>query len=203
MHTYVCVLLLLAPHWCTAVLDQIDTVRLRESARRCTHDQMSSGVARSCAAILAIVCFIGLPPALDRSFMLQRGLDRRDLGRIAMKGWSDPDWNWGSPFGKAHDEAMALRARLRTEPTRKTWITAALQDKSTISLDELKLALCLRVQHAARQGIDGDGAGWQLMCLMAECAYEDDLDRLEADIQSLNARLGDSQGSEDTVRDGM
>lgn len=27
----------------------------------------------------------------------------------------------------------------------------------------MKLALGLRIQHAARQGLDGDGAGWALM----------------------------------------
>ena len=32
-------------------------------------------------------------------------------------GWADKDWNWGSPFGTAHDEAMALRERLDTQET--------------------------------------------------------------------------------------
>ncbi|OLQ08193.1 hypothetical protein AK812_SmicGene8324 [Symbiodinium microadriaticum] len=33
-------------------------------------------------------------------------------GAVARRGWADPNWNWGSPIGTAHNEAMALRARL-------------------------------------------------------------------------------------------
>ena len=32
-----------------------------------------------------------------------------------------------------------------------------------VDVEEMKLALGLRIQHAARQGLDGDGAGWNLM----------------------------------------
>ena len=32
-----------------------------------------------------------------------------------------------------------------------------------VDLEEMKLALGLRIQHAARAGMDGDGAGWILM----------------------------------------
>jgi hypothetical protein len=32
-----------------------------------------------------------------------------------------------------------------------------------VDLEEMKLALGLRIQHAARAGMDGDGAGWTLM----------------------------------------
>lgn len=34
---------------------------------------------------------------------------------------------------------------------------------SQVDLEEMKLALGLRIQHAARAGMDGDGAGWDLM----------------------------------------
>ena len=32
-----------------------------------------------------------------------------------------------------------------------------------VDIEELKLALGLRIQHAARAGMDGDGVGWTLM----------------------------------------
>ena len=32
-----------------------------------------------------------------------------------------------------------------------------------VDLEEMKLALGLRIQNAARAGMDGDGAGWTLM----------------------------------------
>lgn len=38
-----------------------------------------------------------------------------------------------------------------------------MAELSQVDLEEMKLALGLRIQHAARAGMDGDGAGWDLM----------------------------------------
>eukprot|EP00439_Symbiodinium_sp_Y106_P071690 s50_g12.t4 len=86
------------------------------------------------------------------------------------RGWADPNWNWGSPIGTAHNEAMALRERLASGKEREAWLRRLLAGQ--VDVEELKLALGLRIQHAARQGLDGDGAGWQLMTDMAACKYE-------------------------------
>uniref|UniRef100_A0A0G4HXH7 Uncharacterized protein n=1 Tax=Chromera velia CCMP2878 TaxID=1169474 RepID=A0A0G4HXH7_9ALVE len=86
-------------------------------------------------------------------------------------GWSDPEWRWGSPVGKAHDLAMKLRGRLnRSRDVREEWIIELVEGR--VSLEEAKLALGLRIQHAARAGIDGSGAGFLLMQEMAACKYE-------------------------------
>eukprot|EP00913_Durusdinium_trenchii_P003285 g3040.t1 len=99
---------------------------------------------------------------------------RRSTLGAPRKGWADKDWNWGSPFGTAHDEAMALRERLDTREThgeqRETWLKRL--ESGQVDVEEMKLALGLRIQHAARQGLDGDGAGWALMQDMAACKYE-------------------------------
>ena len=34
------------------------------------------------------------------------------------------------------------------------------------------MVLALRFQRAAREGKDGNGRGWNIMCNMAECKYE-------------------------------
>mmetsp|Transcript_103823 Transcript_103823/g.323606 ORF Transcript_103823/g.323606 Transcript_103823/m.323606 type:complete len:139 (-) Transcript_103823:67-483(-) len=85
-------------------------------------------------------------------------------------GWSDPNWRWGSAIGEAHDLAMALRSRLGSEEVRQAWLEDLVSDK--VDVEDLKLALGLRIQHAARQGMDGQGAGWQLMQDMVACKYE-------------------------------
>ncbi|CAK9092455.1 Hypothetical protein SCF082_LOCUS43508 [Durusdinium trenchii] len=105
------------------------------------------------------LCFVGMkePP-------------RRSTLGAPRKGWADKDWNWGSPFGTAHDEAMALRERLDTREQRETWLKRL--ESGQVDVEEMKLALGLRIQHAARQGLDGDGAGWALMQDMAACKYE-------------------------------
>mmetsp|Transcript_44683 Transcript_44683/g.83433 ORF Transcript_44683/g.83433 Transcript_44683/m.83433 type:complete len:178 (-) Transcript_44683:8-541(-) len=110
---------------------------------------------------------------------------------VARRGWADPDWNWGSPIGTAHNEAMALRERLASVRAREAWLQRLLAGE--VDVEELKLALGLRIQHAARQGMDGDGAGWQLMQEMAACKYEGagGNDKLKQDLDNLSSRLPD------------
>eukprot|EP00931_Biecheleriopsis_adriatica_P000645 TRINITY_DN100735_c0_g1_i1.p1 TRINITY_DN100735_c0_g1~~TRINITY_DN100735_c0_g1_i1.p1 ORF type:complete len:185 (-),score=34.79 TRINITY_DN100735_c0_g1_i1:27-581(-) len=109
--------------------------------------------------------------------------------RILRRGWADPNWNWGSPFGDAHDLAMAIRRQLSSVEVRKAWLKDLTSGK--VDVEDLKLALGLRIQHAARQGMDGDGAGWQLMSDMAACKYEGDsgLTLLQQDLEKLASRL--------------
>eukprot|EP00441_Pelagodinium_beii_P026496 CAMPEP_0197670438 /NCGR_PEP_ID=MMETSP1338-20131121/74572_1 /TAXON_ID=43686 ORGANISM="Pelagodinium beii, Strain RCC1491" /NCGR_SAMPLE_ID=MMETSP1338 /ASSEMBLY_ACC=CAM_ASM_000754 /LENGTH=135 /DNA_ID=CAMNT_0043250175 /DNA_START=87 /DNA_END=494 /DNA_ORIENTATION=+ len=104
-------------------------------------------------------------------------------------GWADPGWNWGSPFGTAHDLAMGVRQKLHSSSVRKQWIEELVNGQ--VDIEEVKLALGLRIQHAARQGMDGDGAGWKLMTDMAACKYEglDGPSQLQADLEQLAERL--------------
>ncbi|CAJ1418681.1 unnamed protein product [Effrenium voratum] len=90
--------------------------------------------------------------------------------KIGRRGWADPGWNWGSASGTAHDEAMALRSRLRSKVQRQTWLDRL--EEGELDAEELKLALGLRIQHAARANADGNGRGWQLMQDMAAVKYE-------------------------------
>jgi len=89
---------------------------------------------------------------------------------IARRGWADPNWNWGSAVGDAHDLAMGVRSKLSTTDIRMAWL-ADLED-GNVDIEEFKLALGLRMQQAARQGMEGDGAGLDLMQDMAKCKYE-------------------------------
>ena len=99
--------------------------------------------------------------------------------------WSDPSWNWGSPFGKAHDCAMELRQKLNSRSSREVWAEAAIAGQ--ISIEEMKLAFALRVQHARRAGIDGNGVGWEIMTAMAQCKYEGEggIEALAQDLEVL------------------
>eukprot|EP00434_Breviolum_minutum_P021776 symbB.v1.2.019221.t1/scaffold1565.1/size111341/8 len=133
-----------------------------------------------------LTCFVGIQK--ESLHMLR--------GNILRHGWADKDWNWGSPFGTAHDEAMALRERLDTQEQREAWATRLKSGE--VDIEELKLALGLRIQHAARAGMDGDGVGWTLMQDMAACKYEgsdgqkllkEDLDRLILTISGKDSSL--------------
>lgn len=122
---------------------------------------------------------------------------RRVRRAKAVMSWSDPDWNWGSPFGKAHDCAALLRTKLSTVGAREGWVEAAVAGE--VDLDEMKLALALRIQHARRAGTDGNGVGWRLMSAMAQCKYEgaDGISALSEDALKLCEALGlegDGQG---------
>ena len=37
-------------------------------------------------------------------------------------GWADPNWNWGSAIGEAHNEAMKVRGALSSEAARKSFL---------------------------------------------------------------------------------
>merc|ERR1712061_750448 len=84
---------------------------------------------------------------------------------------------------------MAIRMRLGTRAAREDWLGQMILGK--VDVEDIKLALGLRVQHAAREGRDGGGAGWQLMENMAACKYEgiDGFALLHQDLEALAAAL--------------
>jgi len=93
--------------------------------------------------------------------------------------WSDPDWNWGSANGKAHDEALRLRKALRLPEQRQAFLTGVgMMDP--LDWEDSKIVLALKCQRAAKKcfakdyGLDGgEQQAWRsLMDDMAECAFE-------------------------------
>lgn len=108
--------------------------------------------------------------------------------------WSDSNWNWGSAVGKAHDVAMKTRSSLRTRDVRKAWIEKIASEGDTLDIEELKMVIALRMQLGSRQGKDGCGTGWNLMCDMADCRYEgaSGLELLKGDLQTLADKLPES-----------
>lgn len=98
---------------------------------------------------------------------------------------------------------MELRARLATQEIRQRWVTDLIADK--VDVEELKLALGLRIQHAARQGIDGNGAGWELMNNMVACKYEGQQgeELLAKDLDVLALRLPDAPSKGQTGSDAL
>jgi len=96
------------------------------------------------------------------------------VDKVGVKtGWADPEWNWGSAAGKAHDLAMELRGRLnKSEGARIEWLKELVDDEGKV--EEAKLALGLRVQRARWQNKDGDGRGWTIMEGMVDLKYEGD-----------------------------
>eukprot|EP00930_Biecheleria_cincta_P043333 TRINITY_DN29773_c0_g1_i1.p1 TRINITY_DN29773_c0_g1~~TRINITY_DN29773_c0_g1_i1.p1 ORF type:complete len:188 (-),score=31.67 TRINITY_DN29773_c0_g1_i1:197-760(-) len=127
---------------------------------------------------------------------------RRQLQTMC-RGWADPNWNWGSPVGEAHDLAMQVRARLSSEEIRRAWLSDVVD--GTVDVEDIKLALGLRIQHAARQGMDGNGAGWQLMQDMAACKYEgqDGVSKLQADLENLASKLPAAEAETRTEGDAL
>jgi len=99
-------------------------------------------------------------------------------------GWSEPNWNWGSAIGDAHNEAMKVRRALATAEARVQF----LQDtsKGEGNFEDAKMALALACQRARNLGYDTpdgirDGGKWptggkweSLMEDMAACKFEGD-----------------------------
>ena len=52
-------------------------------------------------------------------------------------GWNDPDWNWGSSEGKAHDVAMKTRNKLDTPQKREKWLENCSED--LVDVEEMKM----------------------------------------------------------------
>ena len=106
---------------------------------------------------------------------------------VLRMGWSDAKWNWGSAIGEAHDVAMITRQKFGTEASRSAYIQrlGKASSISDVDLEELKMVLALRFQRAAREGKDGSGRGWDIMCNMAECKYENEgISLLGGDLQA-------------------
>ena len=111
---------------------------------------------------------------------------------MSSSGWSSPDWNWGYAVGEAHNVAMTTRKKFDSSAERKAYLSAiGQQDVGTgLDVEELKMVLALRFQFASRQGKDGCGTGWNIMCEMAECKYEgSSVHLLREDLQVIADKL--------------
>ena len=69
-------------------------------------------------------------------------------------GWDDPNWNWGSAIGTAHDEAMKVRAALSTPEARKDFLFTVFAGQA--DPEEAKMALALKCQRARNLGYDAN-----------------------------------------------
>ena len=86
-------------------------------------------------------------------------------------GWSDPDWNWGSANGAAHDEAMKVRGALSTPEERSQFLFLVFAGQAPY--EDIKMALALKCQHARNLGYDDEQRSWEgLMEEMAACKFE-------------------------------
>lgn len=90
----------------------------------------------------------------------------------SLKGFSDPNWNWGSSLGTGHDAAMKLRLRLGTSDKRADFIASIVGNSKDFDLEDVKLALALRFQRASRERIAGSEEGYEIMDKMAMRKYE-------------------------------
>lgn len=90
----------------------------------------------------------------------------------SLKGFSDPNWNWGSSVGTGHDAAMKLRIKLGTSDKRTEFIQSIVNNTTEFNLEDVKLALALRFQRASREEISGSNEGYKVMMNMARRKYE-------------------------------
>jgi membrane associated rhomboid family serine protease len=107
-----------------------------------------------------------------------------------MMGWSDPNWNWGSANGTAHDEAMKVRGALSTPEARNSFLFMVFSGRAP--LETVKMALALKCQRARNFGYDD--CGWEgLMDEMAACKFEgEEGEEGEAALcEAIRARLKD------------
>lgn len=88
-----------------------------------------------------------------------------------------------------HDLAMKMRSKVSTTAERVGFCRAMV--KGEVSLEDQKMTLALRFQRASREGKDGCGKGWEIMCKMADCVFEskEGLAELEDDLQTLISKL--------------
>lgn len=109
----------------------------------------------------------------------------------SLKGFSDPNWNWGSSNGTGHDAAMKLRRRLATIDQRTDFIASIVGESDDFNLEDVKLALALRFQRAARERIVGSEQGYKIMDKMATLKYENAEGEayLQRDLENLSSIL--------------
>lgn len=115
-------------------------------------------------AIVALACLISSSNAYSLKSV------STDHRMTSLKGFSDPNWNWGSSVGTGHDAAMKLRLTLGTSDKRRDFITNILGE--TVDIEDIKLAMALRFQRASREGIAGGDDGYKIMDKMARRKYE-------------------------------
>lgn len=136
--------------------------------------------------VIAFLAFLVVVADRCRSFRFASLPLKRAAISLRM-GWSDAGWNWGSAIGEAHNVAMTTRQKFGTETSRNAYIQnlGKASSISEVDIEELKMVLALRFQRAAREGKDGNGRGWDIMCNMAECKYEKEgIDLLKGDLQT-------------------
>eukprot|EP00596_Hydrurales_sp_CCMP1899_P009351 CAMPEP_0119041864 /NCGR_PEP_ID=MMETSP1177-20130426/14015_1 /TAXON_ID=2985 /ORGANISM="Ochromonas sp, Strain CCMP1899" /LENGTH=156 /DNA_ID=CAMNT_0007008237 /DNA_START=167 /DNA_END=637 /DNA_ORIENTATION=- len=110
---------------------------------------------------------------------------------MKLQGFSDPNWNWGSSMGTGHDAAMLLRNRLDSADKRDQFIVGIINGSKEFNLEDIKLALALRFQCAARESIAGGREGYEIMEKMAKRKYENGNgdtkgeDLLQTDLEAL------------------
>lgn len=104
-------------------------------------------------------------------------------------GFAEQGWNWGYARGRAHDEAMKLREKLRTEEDRRLYIQNLVTGKHEEELEEAKLAIALRFQSSRRENLTGSETAYAIMEKMAQCMYEENEILLLMDLDALVEEL--------------
>ena len=88
----------------------------------------------------------------------------------SLKGFSDPNRNWGSSVGTGHDAAMKLRTKLGDFDKRQEFISDIVSNSGAFDLEDVKLALALRFQRTS--STIGSEEGYRIMSQMARLKYE-------------------------------
>ena len=153
-------------------------------------------VSRNMAFATALLCVSFVHPA---SFVVHPAatLRRREVTKpLLMATWSDPEWNWGSANGKAHEAAARLRSSLSTPAQRESFLMdVGMMDP--LDFEDSKIVLALKCQRAAKRCYaadysldDEEQQEWRaLMNDMADCQFEG-----YGGDQKLAAAIGDRLG---------
>jgi hypothetical protein len=152
---------------------------MQVALRRVVWTSLVAALVPSCNAFL-------LPRANAIGFYRVAASPPARLG-VAIAGWSDSTWNWGSSVGDAHNEAQRVRAALLTPEARSEFIQNLYNGER--DLEEAKLVLALKCQRAKKVGYDRHDKGWEtLMDAMAACEFEGDAGE-EKLTQAIRGRL--------------
>ncbi|KAK3271326.1 hypothetical protein CYMTET_20316 [Cymbomonas tetramitiformis] len=105
-------------------------------------------------------------------------------------GWASPTWNWGYANGDAHDAAYSLRQKLAKEKARRKWLNSLACNPALVPWEEVKLALALLWQKAARERRDGGLTGWGFVLeQMSAARYEGGLEADRRLVRDMAERL--------------
>ena len=119
-----------------------------------------------------------------------------DLYGIPNSKWTSPEWNWGYAVGTGHDCAAICRNRWSTKSKRTRLVESLItgqsndekdEDNMTISVDEIKLVLALKIQRGRWDGSDGGNGGYgDVMNLMADARRYETEDNNDGNRQLLH-----------------